>query len=313
MPDGWSRRRGRDVALGCVLALTATLGTGCGGGARRPAGAVPVLTETTASPAGTTGAQAGAGASATASGPGAPTLAKPGSGNQRGARPTHAALAGALSGRVVTVDPGHNGGNFTHPEQIGHLVNDGDGLKECDTTGTAAADGYRETDFNWDVGLRVRALLQRAGARVVMTRHSNSGVGPCITERAAIGNRAHSDVAISIHADGGPPAGSGFAVLVPAPIPSGANSMIIRPSRRLAVDLRSALEAIGLHTSTYEGANGIAPRTNLGGLNLSRVPKVFVEVANMRNAADEAPMERPAYRQHVAEALLAGIERFLEG
>ena len=56
-----------------------------------------------------------------------------------------------LAGRVITVDPGHNGGNFSHPQQISRLVNDGNGEKECDTTGTAAPDGYRETDFNWSV------------------------------------------------------------------------------------------------------------------------------------------------------------------
>ena len=216
-----------------------------------------------------------------------------------------------LSGRVITIDPGHNGGNFTHPEEIGRLVNDGNGEKECDTTGTAAPDGYREADFNWSVGVRLRALLLAAGARVVMTREDNTGVGPCITERAAIGNRAHSNAAISIHADGGPVDGSGFAILIPGAIPSRANQSIIAPSRDLALALRTSLERFGLHPSTYDGVDGLAVRTDLGGLNLSRVPKVFVEVANMQNAADEAPMERPAYREGVARALLAGLERFL--
>jgi N-acetylmuramoyl-L-alanine amidase len=216
-----------------------------------------------------------------------------------------------LSGRVVTVDPGHNGGNFAAPQQIGRLVNDGNGEKECDTTGTAAPDGYRETDFNWSVAVRLRALLRAAGARVVMTRSSNTGVGPCITERAAIGNRAHADAAISIHADGGPTNGSGFAILTPASIPGGADHTIIAPSHRLGIDLRGALERIGLHTSTYDGVDGIAPRTDLGGLNLSRVPKVFVEVANMQDATDERPMERPAFRERVAQGMLHGLEAFL--
>jgi N-acetylmuramoyl-L-alanine amidase len=216
-----------------------------------------------------------------------------------------------LAGSTITVDPGHNGGNFTHPQEISRLVPDGNGEKECDTTGTAAPDGYREADFNWSVAERLRVLLQAAGAKVVMTRSSNTGVGPCVNERAAIGNRAHSDAAISIHADGGPPGGSGFAILIPAPIPGGSDRAIVAPSRRLAVDLRSTLLATGLHTSTYDGTDGLAPRTDLGGLNLSRVPKVFVEVANMQNHADEAPMERPGYREGVARALLAGLERFL--
>jgi N-acetylmuramoyl-L-alanine amidase len=216
-----------------------------------------------------------------------------------------------LSGRVITIDPGHNGGNFTHPREIGRLVSDGNGEKECDTTGTAAPDGYREADFNWSVALRLRGLLLAAGARVVMTRTSNTGVGPCITERAAIGDRAHSDAAISIHADGGPPHGSGFAILTPAPIPSRSNQAIIRPSSRLAVALRTSLLRMGLHPSTYDGVNGMAPRTDLGGLNLSRVPKVFVEVANMQDVADEAQLERPAFRAELARSLLTGLERFV--
>jgi N-acetylmuramoyl-L-alanine amidase len=225
--------------------------------------------------------------------------------------PAAAAAPLPLAGRVITLDPGHNGGNFTHENVISRLVNDGNGVKECDTTGTAAPDGYRETDFNWSVAQRLRALLDAAGAHVVMTRHSNTGVGPCITERAAIGNRARSDAAISIHADGGPPGGSGFAILVPAPIASRANQAIIAPSLRLAVRLRTALLRAELHPSSYDGVDGLAPRSDLGGLNLSRVPKVFVEVANMQNAADEAPMERASYRERVARAMLAALESYL--
>lgn len=216
-----------------------------------------------------------------------------------------------LSGRTILVDPGHDGGNFSHPRTIARLVPDGNGEKECDTTGTAAADGYRETDFTWSVAEQLRSLLLAAGARVVMTRAGNTGVGPCVNERAAIGNRARADAAISIHADGGPPGGSGFAILEPTPIPSHRNRAIIAPSHLLALALRSSLLEIGLHTSTYDGVDGIARRTDLGGLNLSTRPKVFVEVANMRNRTDEAPMERPAYRRRVAEALERGLEQFL--
>ena len=298
----------RTVARAAIVAITLLAGAGCGGASHQAS--APVLNVAGLSSAtGPTGADNGPGAPVTVHGGEVAASSTATKATGGGATAVPGALP--LSGRIVTVDPGHNGGNFTHPQEIGRLVNDGDGFKECDTTGAAAPDGYRETDFNWDVALRLVKLLQQAGARVVMTRHGNDGVGPCITERAAIGNRAHSDVALSIHADGGPPSGSGFAILVPAPIPSRADQSIIAPSHRFGVDLRAALEGIGLHTSTYDGVDGISPRTNLGGLNLSRVPKAFVEVGNMRNGPDEAPMERPSYRQHVAEALLAGIERFL--
>jgi N-acetylmuramoyl-L-alanine amidase len=291
------------VSLALVLGLGAAV-AGCGGAttqtAQRSAHLAPLLASSTAVVAREGGAPAVPPTSASAT---------------TSAVTPHTAASRSptlpFAGNVVTVDPGHNGGNFTHPQEIARPVYDGNGYKECDTTGTAAPDGYRETDFNWSVGVDLRRLLAMSGARVVMTRRSNDGVGPCVNERAAIGNRAHSNVAISIHADGGPPGGSGFAILVPAPIPSGANNAIIAPSRRLAYDLRAALERMGLHPSTYDGVNGIAPRTDLGGLNLSRVPKVLVEVGNMQNGPDEAPMERASFRARVAQALLEGLERFL--
>ncbi len=286
-----------------IPALALALVTTAGCGATSNAARIPA----TATAAGTT-ALAGAQSSAATPSTAASTSSTPTAISTTPAtKPTPLPLAG----RVITVDPGHNGGNFNDPQAIGRLVNDGNGEKECDTTGTAAPDGYRESDFNWSVALRLRALLMQAGARVVMTRTSNTGVGPCVTERAAIGNRAHSDAAISIHADGGPTGGSGFAILIPAPIPRRINQSIVAPSRRLALAIRPALERFGLHPSTYDGVDGLAPRTDLGGLNLSRVPKVFVEVANMQNRADEAPMERASYREGVARALLAGLERFL--
>ena len=109
-----------------------------------------------------------------------------------------------LSGRTIVIDPGHNGGNAGHPAEINRLVDAVTLRKPCDTVGAETASGYGEAAFNLDVSLRLRALLELAGAKVVMTRSDNNGVGPCITERAAIGNATHADAAISIHADGGP-------------------------------------------------------------------------------------------------------------
>ena len=75
--------------------------------------------------------------------------------------------------------------------------------------------------------------------------------------------------------------------------------------------MRDAFLATGMPTSTYYASDGLAERTDLGGLNLSNVPKVFVETGNMRNATDVALLESPAFRQSEAQALAAGLDRFL--
>src|SRR5206468_11421385 len=126
------------------------------------------------------------------------------------------ALGPGLAGKVIAIDPGHNGGNASHPNEINRQVDAGGFQKSCDTTGTATNAGYAEAAYTFDVATRLAAGLRAAGATVVLTRDSNTGVGPCIDERAAVGNRAQADAAVSVHADGGPSGGRGFHVIEPA-------------------------------------------------------------------------------------------------
>jgi N-acetylmuramoyl-L-alanine amidase len=217
-----------------------------------------------------------------------------------------------LTGDVITLDPGHDGGNAAAPTVIDQLVWNGTGYEACDTAGTTTDSGYPEHLFNFNVALATAADLRAEGATVVLTRTTDTGVGPCITTRAAIGNDAGSAAAVSIHADGGPPQGRGFAVL--EPVADGINNAIVGPSARLAVDLRNAFQSVtGEPPSTYDGVDGIQPRSDLGGLNLSTVPKVLIECANMRNPTDAALVVDPAWQQLAALGIAQGITQFLAG
>jgi N-acetylmuramoyl-L-alanine amidase len=224
---------------------------------------------------------------------------------------TPRATASPVRSYTVLIDPGHDGGNATHPSEVDRLVDAVTLRKPCDTTGTATDSGYAESAFNLDVALRLAAILRARGVHVVMTRTTDAGWGPCITERAAAGNRIHADAAISIHADGGPSSGRGFHVIEPGLV-RGYTDAIVAPSRRLGADVRDAYRAgTGMPYATYLGSDGIDVRTDLGGLNLSKVPKVFVECGNMRNATDAALLERAAFRARIAAALGAGLTAFL--
>jgi N-acetylmuramoyl-L-alanine amidase len=217
---------------------------------------------------------------------------------------------GRLDGKVVLVDPGHNGGNAGAPSIINRLIWNGRESETCDTTGTETDSGYTEAQFTWNVARYLTADLRAEGATVVLTRTSNTGVGPCVTKRAALGNTAHADAGVSIHADGGPPGGRGFAIL--EPVADGINNAIIRPSTALGADLRSAFAA-GTHepVSSYDGVNGIQPRDDLAGTNLSTIPKVFIECANMRNAGDAALVTSHSWQARAAQAIAAGLTAFL--
>lgn len=218
----------------------------------------------------------------------------------------------SLSGKVITLDPGHNGGNAAAPTVVDKLVWNGTGYEPCDTSGTSTDSGYPEYAFNLAVALDTAADLRTEGATVILTRTTNTGVGPCVPVRAAIANDAYSAAAISVHADGGPPVGRGFVVL--EPVADGVNDAVVAPSARLAIDVRNAFGAVtGEPTSTCTGVDGIEPGSDLGGLNLTTVPKVLIECANMRNATDAALTESPSWQALAARGITAGITAFLTG
>jgi N-acetylmuramoyl-L-alanine amidase len=215
-----------------------------------------------------------------------------------------------LAGKVVGIDPGHNGGNFSDPGTINKPVWNGREEEACDTTGTETSGGYTEARFNFDVAMYLRADLIRAGAKVVMTRRTNHGVGPCITRRARILDKARADVAIDIHADGGPAGGRGVAILTP--IADGPNDKVIAPSKRFGrILLRRYTKLTGIPISNYDGSGGFAPRDNLAGLNLTTVPKVLIECVNMRNATDAARLVKPAFQRIAAKSMADAITAFL--
>src|SRR5215472_13534568 len=121
--------------------LAAALACGCGAATRPadpPAGAI-----------GTAGSQSSPGKSAPSPSPSPP--------------------APPLAGRVIGIDPGHNGGNFSDPGYIGQLIWNGRESETCDTTGTEAASGFTEASFNFAVATDLSADLVAAGATVVMT------------------------------------------------------------------------------------------------------------------------------------------------
>jgi N-acetylmuramoyl-L-alanine amidase len=221
----------------------------------------------------------------------------------------------AVSGRTIVVDPGHNRNDSKYPSEVNRPVDYGLGTKPCDATGTATRSGYAEATYTYDVSLRLKAMLQAAGAKVIFTHTLTSpAYGPCITERAAIGNRAHADVAISIHADGGPDSGHGYAAIAPSgPIAhTGLTSAMVASDVRLAAALRAVYpQTTGIVPSTYLGANGVYRSNFYGGLDWSHVPKVLLETGNMRNDAEAARLETASVRQRIARGIALGLARFL--
>ncbi|MGW0816143.1 N-acetylmuramoyl-L-alanine amidase [Streptomyces viridiviolaceus] len=246
-----------------------------------------------------------------------PSAEKPSASPSKSPSTSGAAASGPLKGKVVVVDPGHNPNNFQHASEINRKVNIGTNWKECDTTGTATNAGWPEAKFTLDVAHRLRTLLERQGATVKLTQDGDRSYGPCVDERARIGNEARADAAVSIHADGSGAGNRGFHVILPGAVHAGSadTRAIVAPSADLGERIAgNFVRVTGSAPSNYVGGGtGLVTREDLGGLNLSTVPKVFIECGNMRDSKDAALLTSGAWRQKAAQGISEGIVSFLRG
>ncbi|MFE7230075.1 N-acetylmuramoyl-L-alanine amidase [Streptomyces sp. NPDC002405] len=272
----------------------------------------------TAAPPSATGSPSGSGSPAGSEGPLLPSY--PGQDDKKAGQPVSRtpAASGPLKGKVVVIDPGHNQGNFRHTAEINRTVDIGTNRKECDTTGTSTNAGYTEARFTLDVAHRLRALLEAQGATVKLTHDGDSPAwGPCVDERARIGNEAHADASVSIHADGAASGDRGFHVILPGAVHAGSADTrpIVSASRDLGERIAgNFVRVTGEAPSNYiGGGTGLVTRKDLGGLNLSTVPKVFIECGNMRDSKDAASLTSGDWRQKAAEGISEGIVSFLRG
>ncbi|CAN3131316.1 Rv3717 family N-acetylmuramoyl-L-alanine amidase [Mycobacterium sp. smrl_JER01] len=211
-----------------------------------------------------------------------------------------------LAGMIVFLDPGHNGSNDA---SISRQVPTGrGGTKDCQASGTSTEDGFPEHTFTWDTTLRIRQALHGLGVRTAMSRGDDTGLGPCVDERAAMANALSPNAVVSIHADGGPPTGRGFHVLYSSPPLNAAQA---GPSVQFAKVMRDQLAGSGIPPATYIGQSGLNPRSDIAGLNLAQFPSILVELGNMKNPVDSGLMKTPEGRQRYADAVVRGIVAFL--
>ncbi|MHB1390044.1 MAG: N-acetylmuramoyl-L-alanine amidase family protein [Thermoleophilia bacterium] len=209
---------------------------------------------------------------------------------------------GSLAGRVITIDPGHAANADPATEAIGPGSSE---MKVKDPGGTSGVvSGTPEHVITLAIGEYLKQMLQAEGARVVMTRESDTYHGGNI-ERAQVANQSGSQLSIRIHCDGsGDQSTKGASTLYPANI-VGWTDDIYKPSSRAAADIQQALV-----TATGATDKGTVERTDITGFNWSDVPVVLVEAGFLSNPGEDQLLNTADYQQRVARGLLAGIKGY---
>ena len=175
----------------------------------------------------------------------------------------------SLAGATVVVDPGHGGRD----------------------PGAHGLCQVPEKTVNLAVSRRLVALLKERGANVVTTRTGDQFLS--LDERAAIAERKHANLFVSIHADAARRAGARGATVY---IARGAS----RQSRQAAQAIVSALEREGIECL------GVRPAGFRVLLGHSR-PAVLIECGYLTNSAEARLLASAGYQQRLAQAICEGI------
>jgi len=200
---------------------------------------------------------------------------------------------------LICLDPGHGTipavGRETEP------IGPGSSVRKIKDGGGAPG----EAPVALAIARRTRALLQRDGYRVAMTRNGTSYGGGNIA-RAHFCNVRNAALMIRIHADGSTdPSQHGIKTLVPA-LHRGWTDDIYARSLRAGRAVQSAV------ARTTQAKNiGVLFRSDLTGFNWADVPAILVETGFMTNPTEGRLLRSPAYQLKVARGLVAGTQAYL--
>ncbi len=181
----------------------------------------------------------------------------------------------ALKGLKITIDPGHGG----------------------QESGAIGCLGDKEKDVNLAIALKLKNKLQDAGAKVFMTRENDSSVS--LSDRVKLTNENNSQIFISIHNNALPDAAAHLKS-------TGSEVYYFYPqSRALAKSvLKSLTEETGLKS------NG-AKAQSFAVIRNTNCPAILIELGYIINPEDNSKILNNEFQQKAAEAIVHGVENYL--
>ena len=179
----------------------------------------------------------------------------------------------SLRGATIVVDAGHGG-------------RDPGAWK-----GKGVVSKLPEKTIVLDIAKKLRPLLAKRGANVVMTRTTDVEVTK--NHRAALAERNHADLFVSIHADSAPrTSASGAEVYM--------YTKASAQSQKAAHRMLAAFKKGGIH---YRGIH----RRNFHVLREHSRPAILIECGFLTNRSDAQKLNSASYRARLAEVIADGL------
>lgn len=180
-----------------------------------------------------------------------------------------------LQGKTIVLDAGHGGVD----------------------PGTCGSQGTREKDFTLDVTMRLKDLLEEAGADVVLSRADDSYIG--LFERSMLANYVLADVFISIHCNS----------FIKDSNVRGIEVYYYqgRNDGKLLADkvLEKLVEFTGLSKRGVKFNNYVVLRE-------SQMAAVLIELGYLSNFEEEALLQESGFRGKAAEGIFKGLVNYYQ-
>lgn len=171
-----------------------------------------------------------------------------------------------------------------------------------DTENGAPDGSYKEQEFAWDMGQRIKKLLEAQGVEVKLTRTKDNK--PSLTERAQVSNAWGAGVFVSLHSnaagnDGWYNARGLSCITSSGPESANRNKLagaILNRAQKAGVVLRSDSPA-------HDMSLTVLVKTD--------APAVLIEYGFHTNREDVALLKDPAYRDTLAKITAQGVCNYL--
>ncbi|HEY3347534.1 MAG TPA: N-acetylmuramoyl-L-alanine amidase, partial [Nitrospirota bacterium] len=172
-----------------------------------------------------------------------------------------------------------------------------------------------EKNITFDIALRLKNALTKAGFKAVLTRTKD--IDMSAAERAGAANLAKADLLVSIHTSGSP--GVGIYTMDEGDFDSeGApdrapllwddqNAPYLPDCLKLA---KAVKESVG---RVYEGADPQVHQARLAGIAGAAMPAIEVEIGSLSDQKQAEQLADDSFRGRLAVRLEKGIESFARG
>lgn len=199
-------------------------------------------------------------------------------------------LTKGLAGKTIVVDPGHasvQSGGWSDPGAIGPRTQ------------------LYEKDANLDMSVKLKSLLEQAGARVILTRTGDTELS--LAGRADVANSIKADIFVSIHCNSNDKlALSGHTVYFYGP----QEDPVLGSQRYLRQRLASLVEREMVNAAGRKD-NGVI-EYDYAVLRYTTVPSILVETSYLSDREEEVLLGTGSFRQTIAQGIFNGIKTYFE-